>query len=89
MTYRRDHGIEVLDWAPYSPDLHPLQNIWALLKLWIEGHYEDSKLSPQQLEEAILATEEALPEEEVIKVFRSMPDRLKECIAKGGYQTSY
>ncbi|KAG5746687.1 hypothetical protein H9Q73_014428, partial [Fusarium xylarioides] len=82
-------GIEVLDWAPYSPDLNPIENIWALLKLWIEGHYEVEKLSPQQLEEAILAAWEALPEEEVIKVFRSMPDRLKECIAKGGYQTSY
>ncbi|KAG5757226.1 hypothetical protein H9Q70_000251 [Fusarium xylarioides] len=89
MTYLRDHGIEVLDWAPYSPDLNPIENIWALLKLWIEGHYEVEKLSPQQLEEAILAAWEALPEEEVIKVFRSMPDRLKECIAKGGYQTSY
>ncbi|KAG5783978.1 hypothetical protein H9Q71_014506, partial [Fusarium xylarioides] len=84
MTYLRDHGIEVLDWAPYSPDPNPIENIWALLKLWIEGHYEVEKLSPQQLEEAILAAWEALPEEEVIKVFRSMPDRLKECIAKGG-----
>ncbi|KAG5755086.1 hypothetical protein H9Q69_007239 [Fusarium xylarioides] len=56
MTYLRDHGIEVLDWAPYSPDLNPIKNIWALLKLWIEGHYEVEKLSPQQLEEAILAT---------------------------------
>ncbi|KAG5742507.1 hypothetical protein H9Q73_014469, partial [Fusarium xylarioides] len=55
MTYLRDYGIEVLDWAPYSPDLNPIENIWALLKLWIEGHYEVEKLSPQQLEEAILA----------------------------------
>ncbi|KAG5742394.1 hypothetical protein H9Q72_014622, partial [Fusarium xylarioides] len=70
----RDHGIELLDWAPYSPDLHSIENIWALLKLWIEVHYEVEQFSPQQLAEAILAASEALPEEEVIKVFSRMPN---------------
>jgi len=26
------HGIPRLDWAPYSPDLNPIKNIWAILK---------------------------------------------------------
>ena len=30
-----DHGIPVLDWAPYSPDLNPIEHVWARIKEWI------------------------------------------------------
>lgn len=25
-------GVEVMVWPPYSPDLNPIENIWALMK---------------------------------------------------------
>ena len=33
-------GITFMDW-PYSPDLNPIENLWALLKVAIWGKYPD------------------------------------------------
>jgi transposase len=32
LQYLQEHGIDVMDWPPYSLDLNPIENLWALLK---------------------------------------------------------
>src|SRR5262249_55954312 len=33
---KEEHGIEVLNWPPNSPDLNPIENLWAWMKRKVE-----------------------------------------------------
>jgi transposase len=44
-NWLQGHGITVMEWPPYSPDLNPIENAWAKLK---ERIYE---LHPELLNE--------------------------------------
>ena len=48
-------GIIVMEWSPYSPDLNPIENLWALMKQemyklypWLK-HAPDNKQTLHQL----------------------------------------
>jgi transposase len=38
-----ERGISVLDWAPYSPDLNPIEHVWTQMKQWINKNYPHLK----------------------------------------------
>ena len=37
LEFYSNNGIIVIDWPPYSPDLNPIENIWAFMKKQLEG----------------------------------------------------
>ena len=32
LQFCKDNEITVIDWPPYSPDLNPIENVWAFIK---------------------------------------------------------
>ena len=45
--YLVEMGFSVLDWPPYSPDLNPIENLWALLKERIIERFPELSAMPK------------------------------------------
>lgn len=90
-----DLGIEVMDWPPYSPDLNPIENLWALMKTKIYELYPELKCdlnTMETLEQLIKAAKEAwqaLDREILVKLSDTMPNRVKAVIEADGWYTKY
>ena len=35
LEFYYENNIKIIDWPPYSPDLNPIENIWAIMKIKI------------------------------------------------------
>ena len=75
--------LNVLDWAPKSPDLNPIEMLWSILdkKLASRPIYSKAELK-RRLEEEWNGIDQEL----CIKLVESMPKRIQQCLkAKGGH----
>lgn len=72
----------VIEWPPYSPDLNPIENLWAILK-------KKCKFTAKTEQELMLEAQNAwnsINTETLHNLFSSMPARIEAVIrAKGGH----
>ena len=88
------NGVNVQDWPPYSPDLNPIENLWAILKAKVfERHpYLGPGKGAADLEQLIDAIKESwdVIEDEVLEeLINSMPRRIAAIIDAEGWYTKY
>ena len=89
------HGIWVMDWPPYSPDLNPIEHLWWALKKKVhELHPElvtmgDAESDWEALCEALKEARGELPDDLIRKLIHSMPQRLEAVRVAKGRQTKY
>ena len=84
--WKEDHGIQVLPWASCSPDLNPIENLWALLNTNVDQY----KLKTLKgLRQAIYKEWKMLPLDLAVHLVESMPMRPAHMIVAKGDYTCY
>ena len=85
MRWFNDHGIEVMDWPPQSPDMNIIENIWGYPKQAVEKHNYSTFAEVWEIVQQEWA---AIPVDYIEKLVLSMPARVAAIItAKGGFTT--
>lgn len=88
-------GVEVMIWPPYSPDLNPIENLWAIMKAKIyELHPElerapDTEDTLQLLIQAAKEAWHAIDERVLHNLCKTMPHRMQAILQADGWYTSY
>lgn len=88
MAYLRSKDISTLDWPPQSPDLNPIENVWALIK----HRLYSLDTFPKNREELIDRVFEIWGDLDLPLLKRladSVPKRLKEVIKLKGRSTGH
>ena len=84
-----------MEWPPYSPDLNPIENLWALLKAEIYRLYPELVGAPNTAEtldlliRCSIATWDLLGEDLLNKMVDTMTHRVEAIIAAEGWYTKY
>ena len=82
LQFMENNGIRLLPWPPQSPDLNPIENLWAILKSRLEN------LDIHGMDQLVVAARrewDAIPPETLANLVASMPRRIQAVIqAQGG-----
>jgi transposase len=81
-----NHGIDLIDWPAWSPDLNPIEELWNDLKRRVYGR---NPKSMDELERCITEEWAATDLAFIARICRNMPHRLQRVIENNGHKISY
>lgn len=89
------HGIWVIDWPPYSPDLNPIEHAWKALKHQLYALFPDNytlrnnSTDMAELRRRLDIAWEHIDQVRLRHLMESIPRRLKACRRARGWYTKY
>jgi len=81
-----NHGVNLIDFPPYSPDLNPIENLWSILKARIENRLARTT---DEIERVLKEEWEALDTKLLASLAHSMPTRCAAVVANHGHKAPY
>lgn len=88
-TWLQGQDFETMEWPAKSPDLNPMENVWAKLAVMVYTSDKAPYTNLEQLKTAIKEAWEELSQEYLNSLVNSMESRFKECIKLKGLVTHY
>jgi transposase len=84
---KQESGVLLLPgWPPNSPDLSPIENVWA----WAQQEVDAIGCENfEQFQKVVLETLRNVPSRVVNNLFASLPNRISQCLALEGDKTKY
>ncbi|KAI0993935.1 hypothetical protein K3495_g14248 [Podosphaera aphanis] len=89
-----ERNIVPLEWPPFSPDLNLIENVWDMMKNYIQYKYPDMIERGRRTEEETRlivreAWDRAVNEDEMRNLVDSMPQRIRAVYDAGGGHVKY
>ncbi|KAF0736821.1 hypothetical protein Ae201684_006978 [Aphanomyces euteiches] len=86
LNFLDENAVTTLEHPPQSPELNPIEHVWALIGLRIRDCPPTSK---EGLKRRIYRLWDEIPLDFIQKLIKSMPNRLADVIAAKGGSTKY
>lgn len=83
-----ERGITVITWPAFSPDLNPIETLWNEMKNTLQEKYPE-KMTYDQLRTAVKEIWDAIPDDRVRELIRTMRQRCEAVIEANGLYTKY
>lgn len=87
-TWNEQHGssISAMAWPPNSPDLSPIENVWALVDAKVQAK---ACKDFEEFKKAVLYELQHIPKDVLKRLGDSMPKRIRQVLKFGGGKTKY
>ena len=85
LKFYKENNLGLIDWPPNSPDLNPIENVWAYLK----SKLSDQKYTKNQQISKIHTTWNDISDEQIKKTWESIYKRIQQCIDVEGKLTNF